>query len=683
MRLEEQLITEFAARIHAEVADTLAELEPDILLREDAALAETVLGYLEEAGLLAEHDLCPHQDAGQRPSRVLAYSLPEDSSRLELFTGIYVKPDSAGTLPASEVRRLAGWAARFFEYAVKGDHGRFSDNNTALQAAQRIRAEAPRVEDVRVHLLTNALVRDRAVADISVEGRNVEFSVWDLERLHRAMGEEVARERIEVDFRKLLGRPIACLEMKPPPREYQTFLLALPGELVYRLYEQYGARLFEFNVRSFLQARGNVNKGIRDTIRTEPERFLAYNNGLTATADEIEAGQWNGETVIHRLRGLQIVNGAQTTASIHRAYKEKLPVNRVAVAMKLTCVEPPKLKEFVPQIARFANTQNPVQVADLSANSTFHIQLERLAGEVWCPGEESRWFYERARGAYQVARARLGSTPAKRRDFDEQIPKRQVFGKTDLAKYLMSWWQKPHVVSRGAQKNFSAFMFELRERYGADWLPDVDFFRHTIAIAIAFKAAQAVVRRAKLQSYGANVVAFIMAKIAADHGDRFDLDGVWEAQEVSPELVAMMEAWVTPVHSQLVASAGQRNVTEWCKKEECWEQLKQIGLPLPTPPPVEFGAAERQKTIASTATVGDNGDADLIDECCNLDGPAWARVMAWAAGSTNVTEFDRRVAHTVMGYALEGWRNRPSEKQAMYAARVLAAARHAGVLPAS
>ena len=99
--------------------------------------------------------------------------------------------------------------------------------------------------------------------------------------------------------------------------------------------------------------------------------------------------------------------------------------------MKLTCVEPPKLEEFVPQIARFANTQNPVQIADLSANTSFHIRLEQLADDVWCPGEESRWFYERARGAYQVARGRQGSTPAKRRDFDEQIPKRQVFGKTE------------------------------------------------------------------------------------------------------------------------------------------------------------------------------------------------------------------------------------------------------------
>jgi hypothetical protein len=683
--LEEQLLSEFAARIHAEVKDALAELEPGTSLTEDAALAETVLGYLEEAGLVAEHDLCPHEDTGQRRSRVLAYSLPDDSSRLELFTGIYLPPNGSETLPPAEVRRLTGWAARFFEYAVKGDHARFGGNDRARQAAQRIRAEAARIEDVRVHVLTNAIVRDRAVASIPVEGREVEFSVWDIERLHRATGEEIARERIEIDFRKLLGRPIPCLEMKPPSAEYQTFLLVMPGELIYRLYEEYGARLFEFNVRSFLQARSNVNKGIRDTIRNQPERFLAYNNGLTATADEIEAGQWNGETVIHRLRGLQIVNGAQTTASIHRAVKEKFPIDRLAVAMKLTRVEPAKLDEFVPLIARFANTQNPVQVADLSANNAFHIRLEQLAGDVWCPGEESRWFYERARGAYEVARARFGSTPAKRRDFDEEIPKRQVFGKTDLAKYLMSWWQHPDVVSRGAQKNFGSFMSELRDRHGPDWLPDAAFFRSVVAISLVFKAAQVSVRRGKVQSYGANVATYMVAKLSLDHGETFDPDAVWEAQEVSPELVATLESWVTPIHSQLVTSAGQRNVTEWCKKEACWEHMRAQALPLILPAPPEFVPRDERERGEAPPTVailgGGGGDNALVDACCLLDGASWAKVIAWAATSSGVTDFDRRVARTVMGYALQAWRRRPSEKQAACAVRVIAAARHAGVIP--
>ena len=397
--------------------------------------------------------------------------------------------------------------------------------------------------------------------------------------------ETVTRDRIEIDFTKLIGRPIACLEMQPRPKEYETYLVILPGELIYQLYEEFGARLFEFNVRSFLQAKGKVNKGLRDTLRNEPERFLAYNNGITATADEIEAGLFMGEMTISRVRGLQIVNGAQTTASIHRAKKtDKIDIGSVALAMKLTLVEPAKLTEFVPLIARYSNTQNVIQVSDLSANNEFHIRIEQLSEKVWCPGEEERWFYERARGAYQVAAARQGTTPARRKQFDRECPKTNRFSKTDLAKFLMSWWQRPQTVSRGAQKNFAIFMSDLSERFQG--LPDEVFYKEVVALAILSGAAQSAIRRAKLQSYGANVLTFMIAKLSSDFGPQLDLPGIWDAQAVSPELVRVFEDWVPRIHAAIITGAGRSNVTEWCKKDESWSYIKALDLALPDLPPV-------------------------------------------------------------------------------------------------
>lgn len=681
--LEDQLVAEFAENLRAQAAEKAAEMPPNAPMAMDAALAEAMLGYLEEAAAVTEHDLCPHEDQGtKRPCRIIGYSLPEDSSRLEIFTAHAVKPGEQPTLPPKEIARLSGWAARFFEYAAKGDHVRFQGNPAAAEAATMIRDELGRIEDVRIHVLTDARVRDRAVEDISILGRGVQTEVWDIERLYRATGEEVSRERIEVDFERLMGRPIACLEMKPPPEEYQTFLLVLPGEVVFQLYEKFGARLFEFNVRSFLQAKGGVNKGIRTTIEEHPGRFLAYNNGLTATADEIEVFTLKGETVIKRLRGLQIVNGAQTTASIHRAKKtEKLPVDKVAVSMKLTLVPPDRLDEFVPLIARFANTQNPIQIADLTASDRFHQQFESLSETVWCPGEESRWFYERARGSYEVARQRQGSSPAKKREFDRTHPKTQHFGKADLAKYLATWSGEPHTVSKGAQKNYAAFMVGLRERMGEDWEPDNAFYRQTVAKTILFKAAQGVVRKAKLQSYGANVVTYMVAKLAADHGSRIDLEGVWDTQEASPELLAMLADWAPRIHAALVDSAGKRNVTEWCKKDGCWEAIRALDLAVPSPEPPEFGDAPSPDEEESDDGAGSAPADDPVVVCMSLDGGAWAHVMAWAATTDVVEEFDRKVAHTLSGYAMNGWQNEPSIKQAVRGVRVIKAARKAGVLP--
>jgi hypothetical protein len=678
--LEEQLLAEFVARLRGEAEEKKIELGAVSQLDADTALAEVMLGYLEDAGFSAEYELCPHEDDGGRQQcRIIGFSLAEGADRLELFTAAYFDAEAPGYLPNKELVRLAGRGARFFEYAGKADFERFSGSPATLAAARRIHDELRQIEDVRVHVLTNARARERAVKSVTILERPVGFSVWDIERLYRASGEEVTRERIEIDFQAWLGRPIACLEMKPPPAEYQTFLVILPGDLLARLYQEYGPLLFERNVRSFLQAKGKVNKGIRDTLKSEPERFLAYNNGLTATADEIEVGSFHGETVIKRLKGLQIVNGAQTTASIHRAAKLKeIDPRRVAVAMKLTRVDAGKLGEFVPLIAQYANTQNPVQLADLSANSDFHVGLARLAEKVWCPGEDSRWFYERTRGAYQVALSRYGSTVAKKREFEAETPKSQHFSKTDLAKYCMSWWLHPHIVSRGAQKNFNSFMEEIRERYVANWQPDEKFFKEVVALAIIWKAAQNVVRKAKLESYGANVVTYMVAKLAHDHGRLVDFDALWDVQEVSPELGETLIAWAPLIHRELIKVAGARNVTEVCKKEECWEHIRNLRLAFPSPAPPEFKDEDGEEADHALAAFYEQ--ADLIGRCTALDGHAWHQLLAWASSSGKVASYDRKVANTLAGYADDGWKKQPSIKQARIAVRVLDAGLRAGVL---
>lgn len=677
--LENQLIQEFRQRLIAETEAALAEASENGTLASDAALAEVMLGDLEEAGALSEHEPCAFEEtSGRNRSRIVAYSLPEDTTRLDLVTARYVAPHTGEYLAGSDISQLAGQAARFFNYAARGEMERFAGNPHAEEAARLIHGELGRIEEVRVHILTNAIARARNVNEIEIAGRSVEFSVWDLERLYRASGEEVTRDRIEVDFAKLAGAPLPALEMRPPSSEYQTFLLVMPGDVIAKLYDQFGPRLFEFNVRSFLQARGQVNKGIRETLKTQPERFLAYNNGLTATADEIEVGSLNGETVIRRLKGLQIVNGAQTTASIHRAKKlDKIDVSRVAVSMKLTRVAPDKLSEFVPLIAKFANTQNPVQLADLSANNEFHIAMERLSEQVWAPGEESRWFYERARGAYEVARMRLGSTPAKRRAFDEQCPKATRFTKTDLAKVWMGWWLKPQIVSRGAQKNFAAFMADVADSLPPEWTPDDGFYRDTIAILILLKGAQSAVRKAALQSYGANVVTYMLAKLKDRFGDLVNLDTIWEAQGLSPQLSVLFTEWAPLIHSAIVENAGTRNVTEFSKKEECWERIKEMKLPVPAalPPELTKGGYAAQPPPQES-----DEDQELIDRCMALGGHEWAAVLAWAANAPAVSDFDKRVAHTLLGYAMANWAHPPSDKQARIGVRVLDAAERAGVL---
>jgi hypothetical protein len=178
------------------------------------------------------------------------------------------------------------------------------------------------------------------------------------------------------------------------------------------LYERYGQRLLELNVRSFLSVAGKVNKGIRQTIRENPAHFFPFNNGLALTAAAIET-TWTSEEglIITGIRGLQIVNGGQTTASIHRAHKvDGAPLEAVHVQAKLTVIrtegDDDRFFDLVRQISLFANSQNKVNMVDLSANEPFHVELERIALRTWAPGEQSQWFYERARGSYKALKAK-------------------------------------------------------------------------------------------------------------------------------------------------------------------------------------------------------------------------------------------------------------------------------------
>ena len=163
-------------------------------------------------------------------------------------------------------------------------------------------------------------------------------------------------------------------------RIIEAYLTAVPGALLAGIYEKYGTRLLELNVRAFLGLRGrkSVNAGLRATIREAPHRFLAYNNGIVATVDSLETIELgSGAIALKSLQGLQIVNGGQTTATIHRARKQDgADVGRAGADENHQGRRGRSLDEMVGAMSRSANSQNTVQPADFSANDPFHVKVE-------------------------------------------------------------------------------------------------------------------------------------------------------------------------------------------------------------------------------------------------------------------------------------------------------------------
>lgn len=384
-----------------------------------------------------------------------------------------------------------------------------------------------------------------------------------------------------VNFEDVTGGPLPCVYVPGQMTDYDYALTVIPGEALRFVYEKYGPRLLEANVRSFLSVTGKVNKGIRDTLRHDPERFMAYNNGIVIVADDAHIGKTaDGGPGILWLQGMQIVNGGQTTASIYFTKKKSpdIDLRQVRVPAKLIILRSRDTiaeEALISDISRYANSQNSVKQSDLSANKPFHVEMEKLAMTTYCPDGVGRWFYERAAGSYNTMLSREGTTPAKLKKLKESIPPSRKITKTDLAKFLNAWNKRPDLVSLGAQKNFERFMDGLREddQSSSIPLPDVMTYKAMIAKAILFKKTQSLVRP-MFPAFQGNVATYLVSLLADRLGERIDLDKIWLKQDISITLKLQLQTWAEEVNKTLHRTSGGKMISEWAKKTECWDAVR-------------------------------------------------------------------------------------------------------------
>jgi AIPR protein len=316
---------------------------------------------------------------------------------------------------------------------------------------------------------------------------------------------------------------------------------------------------------------------------------MAYNNGIVLIADELHLARTpDGSPGILWLKGMQIVNGGQTTASLYftkRRYPE-VDLSKVRVPSKIIVLKAQDSFDeegLITDISKYANSQNVVRQSDLSANKPFHVELEKLSLSTYCPDGVSRWFYERAAGSYKVMLDREGSTPARLQRLKEAIPNARKITKTDLAKYLNAWDEEPHVVSLGAQKNFEKFMDKLASHNGQGdaELPDLSAYKRMIARAILFKTSHSLIRP-RFQAFQANITNYVVSLVAHCLGGRLDLDRVWLQQGLSPQLQRQIQTWAVEVNAVLHRTAEGRMVSEWAKKPECWAAVVKAPYSEPT-----------------------------------------------------------------------------------------------------
>lgn len=544
----------------------------------------------------------------------------------------------------------------------------------------------PSVQRIRFVVLTNSVLKTQVPAVEAVRDIEAYVDVWDLDRLHKLASSGRASEPVTVEFGEFGYSGLPVLGPNGLSNEYDSYLGVIPGDVLAAVYSAYGPRLLELNVRSFLQTRGKINKGIQETIKNAPARFLAYNNGLSMTASSVETSIQDGGTRITKLEDLQIVNGGQTTASLYHASSVGgLDLSSIGVQVKLTVVAPDVREELAPRISEYSNSQNPVRMADFSANDPFHVALEQHSRAVWAPGpngtsQMSRWFFERARGQYADALARQ-RTPAAQRSFKLENPNSQKLLKTDIAKYENTWAQFPHLVSLGAEKNFREFLQARREN-SMSIVPDEDYFKRLVAKAILWRRTEKIVTDLRLGAYRAATVAYTLALLSNRTAQRIDLDAIWKRQDLPEDLSDAVRSLAPLVYESITSTAGTRNVTEWAKKKECWAAVQTVVWQVPSS--LQLGAVKPTGSRGTahapdSAAPKSDAEADAVAMIEKMLGQTWIELAVWAKETNNLAPWQRSLSFSI-GRILSGGRS-PSVKQAVQGQKIYAEAERLGFAP--
>ena len=541
-----------------------------------------------------------HGKLGNKNYKIHGYTdFDESDGTLGLVIAKWFDAEDIQTLTTAEVNQLFSNLETFIVGSLKNKlYEEKVESSGSYEVATTLSEYKNKISRIRLHLFSNSILTQRFKESMSgdINGIPIEHQVWDLLRIKSLYESSRERETIQISLEEFNSTGIPCLEASKSEM-LSSYLCVIEAPLLANLFERYGSRLLEGNVRSFLGMKGGVNKGIRSTIEKSPALFFAYNNGIAATATNIALSRSDGGLKVTELSDFQIVNGGQTTASILSARKKDgLSLAGVTVQMKLTVVDVSNANLLIPKIAEYANTQNKVAIADFFANHPIHRKLEEISRRLRAPVKsgtrlDSKWFYERSRGQYQNERLYL-SKP-KRDIFDLEFPSTQVINKTDLAKYDSAWKCKPYWISQGAQKNFLKFAGQFTPRAEQSEAEHWDsisprfgdaYYQDIAAIAILWKKIEALVSSGRgdwyAGDYRAQIVAYTISEffnIFKIKGGEFDVNKIWALQAV-PELLGpyLIQLAIKVQHEILSPPAGTTNVGEWTKKEECWNRIDKL-----------------------------------------------------------------------------------------------------------
>lgn len=643
--------------------------------------------------------------------RIDGYAMDETDGSCCIFIADYHGPYEDDAVRAEDINAFFKRVRYFVEEATKYElYQELEESTEAYEFARTLYYEVDQITKFRFYLLTDAYNKQRKknIKDVEVSGKTVELNVWDVSRIFDVVNSKTQKESVEILMSDYNYEGIPCvkaveyekviadIEVAPKYEDddegepeniitYTSYLAVVPGQILNDLYLEYGSRLLEGNVRSFLSVRGKVNKSIQNTIKNYPEMFFAYNNGIAATASEIDTEMTAEGLKITRIKDLQIVNGGQTTASIANTIltarkDDNIDISRLYVPMKVSVLEHSMSERIIPKISEYSNSQNKVDASDFFSNHPFHIRIEDYSRKTPAPAVNGNqfqqyWYYERTRGQYNQGKMKFKPKSSQMKQYETRYPESQVIKMVDLAKYMEIYNGAPDIVSKGKQAIVKVFADETKKQWNksdADF--NVYYFKRVVALAILFKSTDDIVKqtdwyKAK-HSYKANVIAYSMSVLfhyirTNVKGYELDFMQIWNQQGISPELASQMRILCNEVYEFITRSDRlTENVTQWCKQNRCWERAQKNTW--------TFNPSFRQTLVSKEAIKGEEKEAkeerkvanevDALKFIISSGSDYWKNVLEWSDSRRLLSDMEKSILKMIINMNITG--RVPSVKQA-------------------
>jgi hypothetical protein len=534
-----------------------------------------------------------------------AFGFDEADGSICLLISDFNNSESSTALTNTLIDSLYSRMQYFIEEAYDGNISEYcDDSDLTIDIAKQIKKLIGKssfessVLKFKFFIITNSLLSNRvkSIQKGNLLGRPVELNLWCLERFFDLYNSSNS-EAIEINVKEFGIEGIQCLQANMTDcDEYDAYLAIVPGKFLADIYLKHGSRLLQGNVRAFLSLKNNVNKGIRKTIIGAPKKFFTYNNGIATIAETIELSQ--DRTKIFSFRGLQIINGGQTTASLASAVvkKDNELLENIFVPMKLTVLksEPENLvsdndreyHEMIQKISEYANSQTKVTSADFFSNHKFHILIETLSlsAKNFAPPVNGNpfptvWFYERSRGKWEQEQMKMNQS--ERDKFTKKNPKNQVIKKEQLAKCMVIMDGYPYIacdISTKIMNNIAAKIDDICEN-SIDQINDY-FFKKSVVSIIVYNSIEKLIAKQPWYPKGGNraqIVPYTISKIinSIPKNKSIDYDLIWRTQNLYQSFVREVEIVSLLTHNFLNDSGGVI-VREYARHRETWDKFKEV-----------------------------------------------------------------------------------------------------------